>query len=150
MTTAPEARSCAVCGNVVDGVSRGDETIGYRHTPSTVDDHPVVPVPTDAIETNFKCDFCGADHARWELPVEPFSIGMLGGVDHNSADGWAACDDCAVALRANDWNKVIYRARRAHDRRESMSFPQQTYAHLYRMVRDHVTGPVRLMIRSDP
>lgn len=23
---------------------------------------------------------------------------------------WAACDDCVAALRANDWNKIIYRA----------------------------------------
>jgi len=143
-----EQHSCAVCGYVVDLVTFDDATIGWQHTAATIsnghDDHPVIAVPASSIRTNELCDFCTAPTARWELPAESYSIEELPG--YNSAGGWGACDDCAAALRARDWNKIIYRAKRAFERRnpELPHPPREYYSIMYRELRKHVTGPLRL------
>ena len=102
----------------------------------------------DRIQTNFRCDFCLDDHAKWSLPVEPFETGP--GSGYQNLDSWAACDICAAAIQVNDWNKIIYRAMKTHTRLHGNDgTPRQAYEHLYyRMLRPHMLGPVHLKLEE--
>lgn len=143
MTQTPKA--CAVCGLVVETVveGRNGALVEYRHTLGTVfdggDDHPVVPVDYSEIRVRTKCDFCYTENARWSLPVEDYDMGDR---VENVGD-WSACDRCAALLRKDDWTKLAARAQiffeRAHGPIEEGSL-----AALYAVLRQHVTGTVRL------
>ena len=63
---------------------------------------------------------------------------------------WAACDICADLFRAGKWNAIIGRVAKAF--RAHSGQPVQTGAlrMVYRQLRAHITGPLRLTVRPDP
>jgi hypothetical protein len=142
-----EEMACAVCGYVVDMLTREDHGVEVSRewlhyaVPSS-DGHVVVPVPVAWIRTNYRCDFCLEEGARWQLPVKPFTVAGA----YTNVDDWAACDGCAAALRVNDWNKVIYRAVKAHRARGGDTH-KLIFEHLYlRTLKPNITGKVRLRV----
>jgi hypothetical protein len=144
-----EAMACAVCGHVVDTrtqeVGSAEVSRTWTHNMASADDHVVVPVPVDWIRTNFRCDFCLTDEARWSLPVEKYEV--VSG--YMNEDDWAACDICAAALRARDWNKIIYRAVQAHKRvNPELPVPREHFAVMYQQLKTHILGPVHLRIEE--
>lgn len=142
-----ENMACAVCGHVVMTHAEAINGVELRRTWThtlTADDHPVVPVPVAEIRTNFRCDFCMADHSRWLLPVNSFKMIEDGREHYSSETDWAACDVCADALRINDWQKLVYRAAKTHKDRGGPIRDKNVWVNMYAMLRPHITGPVRL------
>ena len=143
-STAPDPQSmaCAVCGLILH---RRTETTCGRTTETWLHyedaDHLTVPVLAADIRANFRCDFCMADHARWTLPVERYEV-----APGNMNDGdWAACDACAALLRISNWDMLTTRAHRIF-RESHPGTPRQAFQWMYRQLRGHVTGPVRLAV----
>jgi predicted small metal-binding protein len=135
--------ACGVCGHVLNLYtgSFGQET--WIHVLDSDKDHPAVPVPVDAIKTKFMCDFCLSENARWALPVEDYQAHSRG---ENVGD-WAACDICAQYIRTNNWEELTTRALKAMKQRHpEESIPRSTFNHMYKQLRAHITGEVRLAI----
>ena len=131
--------ACRTCGLVLDH-RLGEDGSEWMHNESA--DHPAVPVPVDSIDTNFRCDFCLADNARWTLPVGQFM--MMPG--HENYGDWAACDACAAELRDGRWDQVVTRASDAHEQRHGFTAPREAFEEMYERVRRHMTGQVHLRL----
>jgi hypothetical protein len=135
--------ACGVCGHVLNLYegSFGQQT--WIHVLETDNDHPAVPVPVDSIHTKFMCDFCLSENARWALPVEDYRSSDNG---ENVGD-WAACDECAEMLRANDWNRLTTKALKAmRARHPEGPIKRSSFDALYNQLRQHIIGEVRLAI----
>ena len=135
-------RACAVCGLVLNRAVIGERET-WLHLLSGEDDHPAVPVMVDEVRTNFLCDFCLADNARWALPVEDYQVAP----GSNNRGDWAACDDCSKALGRNDWRELVERAYRTH-RARGGDAPRGFFRELYGQLQLHVTGPVHLYVQD--
>lgn len=137
--------ACAVCGLVLHRYTKSKP--GGRTTESWIHNRPIdhltVPVPVTDIHANFRCDFCMADHAHWTLPVEQYEVSP-----GNMNDGdWAACDTCAALLRTHDWEALTVRAHRVVSQGNPAA-PVQAFQEIYRQLREHITGSVRLGLQT--
>jgi hypothetical protein len=62
------------------------------------------------------CDFCSEDRERirWQFQctniLAATTIQESGITDHWHTGPWAACDECADLVEANDWNTIIDRS----------------------------------------
>ncbi len=143
-----KVRVCAVCARVLDNfepANGGDTKWLHVYNP---DGHVAVPAMLDEIQTEGQCDFCGALHPPFELPVRDFEFGGDAGLqDHGSRGHWAACGDCALLLEKRDWEGVIMRAIVADEVRcggRPMEVEvRRELRRLYRMVQRNQLGPVR-------
>lgn len=132
--------ACAVCGHVVNQRVNSFGEVWF-HTLKG-DDHPVVPVPVESINTIIMCDFCLAPNGRWVLPAEDYEA-VPG---HNSVGDWATCDVCAGYINDDAWDALTDHAHAAAERRRGIrgSVDRRALAVFYTQLRAHVTGPVRL------
>jgi hypothetical protein len=138
-------RVCAVCGRVLDIITRGDHTY-WTHTLADLPaDHPAVPATVTEVAARYRCDFCSADQPRWVLPARPF---QLDGIPQAAVvEAWAACDTCAGLIRANRWtalrDHVVATARGSVGfgltRRETQAMGA-ALDRLYRQLRANITG----------
>jgi hypothetical protein len=147
-----DARSCAVCARVLDLFL--DDQTGERtwiHGPADrPEDHPAVPVPTEAVTTLGRCDFCSVDDPQWIAPARSFrpdinpTTGWLSGA--GSAQAWAACDTRAGLVRTNQWAVLRRHALAVYRRAEAMRGQADEqlgaqFNQLWRQLRPHITGP---------
>ena len=138
--------ACAVCGLVLNRrvlASADGLTEEWLHNQPA--DHPTVPVPVSDIRTNFRCDFCLADNARWTLPVAQYEAAPG---NMNEGD-WAACDVCADLVRAGKWNAIVGRVAKAFRAQSGQSVQTEALRMVYRQLRANITGPLRLTVRPD-
>lgn len=139
--------ACGVCGHVLNLYegSFGQKT--WIHVLETDNDHPVVPVPVDSIHTKFMCDFCLSENALWALPVEDYQSSATG---QNVGD-WAACNECAELIRANDWNTLTTKAHTAMLKRHPEgNIKRADFVILYNQMRQHIIGELRLASTNPP
>lgn len=113
MSTTEKTMACAVCGYVLENFTKEGQVVGWMHITPRGDDHVVIPVDANTIETNEKCDFCSAESVAWILPVKTFEIVpatsvMPGQMSHGA---WAACVDCGHLIGMNKWSALITRVR---------------------------------------
>lgn len=67
------------------------------------------------------CDFCGARGPKWSYPCGNLSTDFVALKDgqvvqhdtHHSVDDWAACEDCAAYIEADDQKGMTHRAAEA-------------------------------------
>jgi len=63
------------------------------------------------------CDFCSSEKIRWAYPADDFEIGAIVALDPEtnepvdvqpmgSAGPWAACEECAKLIEANDYEAL--------------------------------------------
>lgn len=132
--------ACAVCGHVLNHYT-GSFGETWVHALEEDKDHPAVPVPSGSIRTISLCDFCLAPDASWVLPVEDYRIDPGG---ENVGD-WQSCAGCAALLERGDWDALTQRAMdAARDRGQIEGAELAVFEAMYRQLREHVTGPVRL------
>lgn len=135
---------CAGCGNAVDIVAT-EAGITYRHTVSDPDDHPVVPVEAPPGWLG-RCDFCNETPPTHVLPARDFTIPHA--PTHSSLADWAACPQCAALIERNHWSALTRRAERAIAVRRGRPMrprEQTSLRALYRQLREHIRGPLRLI-----
>lgn len=134
--------ACAVCGHVLNRyTSSFGET--WVHVLEEDNDHPAVPVPSGSIRTIILCDFCLVEGARWVLPVENYSIEPGG---QNVGDR-QSCDACAALLERRDWDGLTRRAfDAAQERGQTDGLDWDVFEAMYRQLRGHVIGRVRLSL----
>lgn len=132
--------ACAVCGHVLNLHSSafGDNWI---HAQEEDKDHPAVPVSVESIRTIRLCDFCLEPGAAWVLPAETYRVGLEG----QSVGDWQCCAGCAAFLEQGDWEGLTRRAfETVRGRRETEGIELAVFEQMYKQLREHITGPVRL------
>jgi len=158
--------ACRVCRRSLERLEdvRVDPATGARtvlgvkwdHTEPDRDDgvdHRAVPVPYAEIgehNVRLRCDFClNYGDVIWELPVNDFEMpmrGLPGVTDWGSTNSWAACGACADLINRGDWPRLTRRAAESSARRHgtSVELAMVGLKPLYRMVRKHQAGAIRL------
>jgi hypothetical protein len=168
MAAGEEWMACRVCRRSLERLEENvtiDPQTGQRrvtnvvwdHTQPDRDDgvdHAAVPVPYSEIgEANIRlrCDFClGYEGVVWELPVRDFEMPMsLGPItDWGSTNAWSCCGVCADLINRGDWPRLTRRAAQSSAMRSAQRVPlaalEESLKRLYRQVRKHQAGPVRL------
>jgi hypothetical protein len=132
--------ACAVCGHVLNQYT-GSFGETWIHALEEDKDHPAVPVPSGSIRTISLCDFCLEPDAAWVLPVEDYRAGP----ESESVGDWQCCAGCAALLERGDWEELSRRALTAiRDRGQIEGAELAVFWEMYRQLREHITGPVRL------
>lgn len=149
MKESPYRRVCAVCRRVLDAVTEDGELRWQHVALDHPADHPAMPVLPTEIAVRGRCDFCSADDPRWYVPAEPFAVD---GVRAGSSDDWAACDECEVLIRSNQWTALRRRVvRLLADHHPGFSADDaervgRSASHLWRQLRRNITGAPALII----
>jgi hypothetical protein len=170
MRADEEWQACRVCRRSLERLEdvrlQPDGTrrvlgVTWDHTQPDRDDgvnHAAEPVPYSEIgEANvrLRCDFClQYGDVVWELPVHDFELPMRLDpeiTDWGSTNNWACCGECADLINRGDWPRLTRRAARSSAMRNAIPlFGDQldqlhaSLKRLYREVRKHQAGPVRL------
>lgn len=134
---------CAVCSVPLTWYGNDEEEGIWQHSEALYpSDHPAVPVEAEQLSSvNYKCDFCSADHARWELPVRDFATPS----GSTSVGNWCVCDACKPAVQWRDWEALVGRVQNAV-RAAGHSVTKSGDAHLRTLYADlaqNITGPLR-------
>jgi len=160
--------ACRVCRRslerledvTVDPVTKKRTVHGvvWDHTEPDRDEgvnHAVEPIPYSVLgEANvrLRCDFCLTyEGVVWELPVADFEMPMRLDrtiTDWGSTNAWSACGVCADLINRGDWPRLTRRAAQSSAVRNGQEVPlpalEESLKRLYREVRKHQAGPVRL------
>jgi hypothetical protein len=160
--------ACAVCRRSLERLEdvtvdpgTGRRTVHgvvWDHTQPDRDEgvnHPATPVPYSAIgegNVRLRCDFCLTyEGVVWELPVADFELPMRLDptiTDWGSTNAWSACGVCADLINRGDWPRLTRRAAQSSAMRSAQQVPlaalEESLKKLYRQVRKHQAGPVRL------
>jgi hypothetical protein len=144
-------RICAVCGRVLVRFTKDTDPNFERWDHSEQDqlaDHPAVAVRPDQVMANYRCDFCNTDQdgIHWSVPARNFPMPFGGGTEIDASDGdWAACNECAALITAENWAGLINRcsamspAVRSGEAHQDLVAVQ--LARVYHRLRAHMTGP---------
>lgn len=135
--TGHQRLACRTCGYILN-----INAFNQPEHPSTApSDHPVDAAPSYMVKLVELCDFCTTNQSPWVLPVKSFAV-YPGG---ESLGDWAACQECAELINADDWDGLTRRAIEHYQRRNPESEPilNQYFTVLYAAVRKNTTGPLR-------
>jgi hypothetical protein len=146
-----EQMSCAVCCGAVWRSMVAGAFVEWVHASAHGDTHPVLAVPTAAVESLGWCDSC-SERAVWMFPLEPFPLPGVGPIKH-TLPVWAACDVCWHLVTTRQWGVLTTRV--AHGYRTVCNVPASVpdavlrarLQSLWLALATHITGPaVRIVV----
>lgn len=110
---------CAVCRLKISRITLPDGRQEWSHPGSS--GHTVVPVALASPDIIHVCDFCLAPHPGWRILLAQHATNTLRqhGLDITAVDvdgQWAACTDCAIAIRDRAAAQLRQRAYRGWQR----------------------------------
>lgn len=121
-----------------------EDGVQYEHTLQDQAGHEPVPVTPRPNWQGGRCDFCNADHPVWVLPVKDFTVPTIS--DHSSLGWWAACEKCAIMIRAGNWKALEKQAFRRLVQLSGGIVEPEGKRHirsLYAKVRENTCGPLQ-------
>lgn len=127
---------CAVCGYPLENLVAASEAGWFHARPDWAEDHIAVPVDVGEVELNQRCDFCDEQPVTWIVLAEPHDM-ALPGPRQRSVGHWAACEQCARAIQADSWGRVITRAKRRQP-----DIPRLVFQTMYDELQRHVIGVI--------
>lgn len=155
--------ACGTCGRVLsrhEEVYTDPETgkvsdirASWVHTAVDLErgvNHPADPVPYDQMErVRLVCDFCSEADPIWQLPVGDFLMTPGTASDEHSTSDWMACSGCGDLINRGDWPGLTRRAaqRAAATTGAPVAEHEASLKKLYRLVRKHQQGAVRLAVQ---
>lgn len=122
---------CGVCGFSL--LYNRDRVPQWFHL-AEVEDHLGVPVASQEIQFNTRCDFCYAEPAPLMVLSRDFDLPFEAG---RSIGAWAACEHCGDLVKRGRWNDLVTYVKRQGPE-ATRRFPRKHFIAVYDRLRDHL------------